>query len=340
MSLVSTVIGKVLTVAVEAAEAVAAQVSRTRNVGGLLELVEVKGGAFAMGSGKSSRWVGLTDYFMGKTAVTEGQWRKLIEEGEEIERARFAAMRQFGLDPAKINPSHPAVCTSWHDAREYLRRLAATTEATEAKGTGLRFSLPTEAQQEFSIRGRAVDLGQVMGREGVASSEAAVHAFVDSRFENFVIAPPDSLPEVGGAILTIDEALPEILSGRNRVLASRVFGTRSGRLTAEEAWFNQPGLAAADWGPVNPQGLHGRPGGVWEWGEDWHSDTLGRARFSVDPLGPETGQYRVLRGGSWACNNGPGGLRAASRGIGRPGGRYDGFGFRVAAALQDLGGVT
>lgn len=329
MSLASAVMKRALTVAVEAAE-VAAQAFKTRNVGGLLEVVEVEGGAFAMGSGRSARWVGLTDYFMGRTAVTEGQWRKLVAVGEDMEKARFAAMRKFGLDPARINPSHPAVCTSWSDAEEFVRRLNGTTEA---RGSGLSFLLPTEAQQEFSIKGRMLELRQLAGKEGADfSTEAAVRRFLDDRFENLVVVPPDVLPEIGSVILTVDDAIPLILRGQNRVFASRVFGTQSGRLTTEEeAWFSQRGLAAADWGPLNPQGLKGRPGGAWEWGTDWYGD-IARSRFSIDPLGPETGQFKMMRGGSWGLRD-PGRLWAARRFNTHPDGRGVPVGFRVAAAL-------
>ncbi|MFT5190833.1 MAG: sulfatase modifying factor 1 [Verrucomicrobiales bacterium] len=38
-------------------------------------------------------------------------------------------------------------------------------------------------------------------------------------------------------------------------------------------------------------------GNVWKWCQDWRADyPAGRA---TDPQGPETGSYRVLRGGYW-----------------------------------------
>lgn len=51
--------------------------------------------------------------------------------------------------------------------------------------------------------------------------------------------------------------------------------------------------------PANGYGLYGIVGNVWQWCADWYSDAYYENSPSHNPCGPEFGEFRVRRGGSW-----------------------------------------
>jgi sulfatase modifying factor 1 len=68
-------------------------------------------------------------------------------------------------------------------------------------------------------------------------------------------------------------------------------------------------------------------GNVWEWVNDWHSSTYYASSPSVDPPGPSSGSFRVLRGGSWLYVSY--GCRSSNREYDYPSSVSSYFGFRV-----------
>lgn len=111
------------------------------------------------------------------------------------------------------------------------------------------------------------------------------------------------------------------------------FGNTTKNLN-ENAWHSSnSGNQTHAVGLKKPSMINGQPvydihGNVWKWVADWYgSNLLG----GVDPQGPLSGSYRVMRGGSWL--NGAQNLRSGNRDDGSPGSRDNAVGFRLVSDI-------
>ena len=80
----------------------------------------------------------------------------------------------------------------------------------------------------------------------------------------------------------------------------------------------------------NLRGLFDMHGNVYDWCHDWFGDY----EEESDPVGPQRGSRRVLRGGSWGAVAAI--CRAASRSSRAPTYRSDGRGFRLALSSSGV----
>ncbi len=105
------------------------------------------------------------------------------------------------------------------------------------------------------------------------------------------------------------------------------------RANTLEGRVMKPSPVGAYPGGASRFGVQDMPGNVWEWCSDWYAQGTypQRAGQQVkNPVGPEQGSRRVLRGGSWSYDRD--GARCAYRYSDVPDDFYDDLGFRLVCS--------
>ncbi|WP_318728284.1 formylglycine-generating enzyme family protein [Roseofilum sp. Guam] len=117
-----------------------------------LELVQIPPGTFTMGSPEDEldrydnegpqHKVYLSGFWMGRYAITQAQWRAIVNNIPTIEQ-------ELNPDPSYFKGDHrPVEKVSWKDAVEFCARLSQYTKK--------RYVLPSEAQWEYACRGGVI----------------------------------------------------------------------------------------------------------------------------------------------------------------------------------------
>lgn len=126
------------------------------------------------------------------------------------------------------------------------------------------------------------------------------------------------------------------------------YACRAGIKTRYYTGYTEDALARAGWyrknsgGKTNPvglkkanaRGLKDMHGNAWEWCSDWYNSASYLGRPETDPPGPESGSFRVVRGGSWI--NSTRRCRTANRRGYHPGRRSGYCGFRLVLVSRSV----
>ncbi len=88
----------------------------------------------------------------------------------------------------------------------------------------------------------------------------------------------------------------------------------------------------------NGLGLYDMSGNVWEFVQDWYDPAYYKTRAGNNPTGPDHGQKKAIRGGSW--DYGPRSLRAADRDGIEPDKRSSSGGFRLALPANNAFAIS
>lgn len=278
----------------------------------VVTLIDIPSGSFEMGDSFSEggsrelpvHTVFLSAYMVGETEVTFAQW--LLVRDWAVNNG-YSDLEGVGVGKGADHPVHSV---NWYDVvkwcnaaseRAGLEPVYYESPGGEVYRTGNiepsvdlsrnGYRLPTEAEWENAARG------------GMSGSRFPWGDTISHEYANYV---------ANGSAYTFDAT-------------SYISDTY-------HPDFDDTGVPNTS--PVktfspNGYGLYGAADNLREWCNDWFQGDYGSTDTQFDPLGPETGTRRLVRGGGY--NRDADGCRVSVRtDVMEPSNRYNDFGFRIA----------
>ncbi len=286
-------------------------------------MVRVPQGSFVMGypgeyeDELPKHEVQLDAFYLDRSEVTNAEFQAFVDATghvTEAEKKGYAWVFQSGvrefqrIDGASWRhpqgpdsdlsgkESHPVVCVAWMDAEAY------------AAWAGKR--LPTEAEWEYAARaGKAMHF----------SADPGLHA---------------GEHEAHGHLAHATASHAEGLDNKNiAFIKANVWQGEFPNENSEQDGFYYTAPVASF--QANDFGLHDMVGNVWEWCQDWYGADYYSRSPGENPQGPDTGDKRVARGGSWFCSTSYcGAYNTHFRGASPPEEAFANVGFRCAMDIE------
>ncbi|MEZ5044079.1 MAG: SUMF1/EgtB/PvdO family nonheme iron enzyme [Saprospiraceae bacterium] len=292
------------------------------------ELVKVEGGApFEMGEG----WFEATQAFMKE------YYKKEIPESDRSQYPTYmAAVDTFYMAKYPVT------------VREFARFVKAKPYPTRAERFGFAFAVHDyEEKRDNQIIKMYVDYllpglhwRHSVWSDGLLDEDSADLPVVYISYEDaeaYAKWLTDTIGNGGVYRLPTEAEWEYAAKGGSLTEGYRYAGSNNidevAQYIAKEPMGLRPVGAAhlAEMGKANELGLYDMSGNVLEWCRDWYEHDYyaqcKAAELVPNPIGPESGAYRVVRGGSWG--NFAEGCRSACRDRGYPDYRCYNIGFRL-----------